>query len=261
MHVFSFWTGDVSWVERISTASMAEWGLKLTLFTYDVDALRQSGLTADVRDAREVFRDETTNWLIASRPDYWSDIFRVEGLALGLGAWVDMDLIFLKPIPDADYIITRNGTSFNNAVLKMPQGSPILTDYLALCRARPVPLVAPYWPLLKRWRAHADIARKKLMGKRLPPPQLGGGAIAYLVARHGLEPVVTPEKVFYPVQVRDMDVFFAEPERLQSFLAPETVAVHLWNRQFTNQYGRRAPPPESWLASIVRRYDIREAAE
>jgi hypothetical protein len=260
MDVFSFWTGPVSWVERVSAASMAAHGHKLALFTYDVEALRRSGIAADVRDARDVFKDDTTNELIAQRPDYWSDIFRVEGLALGLGAWVDMDLIFLKSLPASDYLIGRNGRSFNNAILKFPVGSPALTEYLALCRTRPLPRVAPYWSWDKRYRAHFDIARKRLMGRRLPPPQLGGGALAYLSDRHNLQPWLSDEKVFYPVQVRDMDVFFATPDKLAAFLTPETVTVHLWNRQFTNKFGRRMPPGGSWLAKVISDYDAREAA-
>ena len=179
--VFSFWRGDISWVERCSAASMAAHGLKLTVFTPHVALVRSSGLVADVRDAREVLDDPSIDWLLASRADYWSDIFRVEGLALGRGAWVDLDLIFIKPLPQQDYLIGRNGRGINNAVLKLPVGSPALTDYLSLCRQRPLPLVAPYqsWPC--RILSHLDIARKRLLGRRLPPPALGGGTLAHIV--------------------------------------------------------------------------------
>ncbi len=255
--VFSFWRGDISWVERCSAASMAEHGIKLTVFTPDVAQVRASGLVADVRDARGVFDDPSIDWLLKARPDHWTDIFRTEGLAQGLGTWADLDLIFVNPLPENGYLIGRNGTGINTAVLRLPVGSPVLADYLSLCRRRPLPLVGPYQPLARRVCGHLNIARKKLFGRRLPPPALGGGTVEQIVKRRGVEAELLPAHVFYPVPIRDLELFYQDAHTIDAMLEPDTVSVHLWNRQFTNRFGRKLPPKGSWLGNIVQRYEPR----
>ncbi len=253
--VFSFWRGDISWVERCSAASMAAHGLKLTVFTPDVARVRNSGLVADVRDAREVLDDPSIDWLLKWRPDHWSDIFRVEGLAQGHGTWVDLDLIFVKPLPRNPYLIGRNGSGINTAVLRLPLGSPVLVDYLKVCRRRPLPLVGPFEPLACRALGHINIARKRLFGRRLPPPALGGGTLKRIIERCGFEAELLPQHVFYPVPIKDVELYYQDAAQVDAMLAPDTVTVHLWNRQFTNRFGRSPPPRGSWLGQTVQRYE------
>lgn len=236
---------------------MAEHGLKLTVFTPDVAQIRDSGLIADVRDAREVFDDPSIDWLLQARPDHWTDIFRTEGLAQGLGTWADLDLIFVNPLPENSYLIGRNGPGINTAVLRLPIDSPVLADYLTLCRLRPLPLVGPYQPLARRVCGHLDIARKTLFGRRLPPPALGGATVGQIVKRRGIEAELLPAHVFYPVPIRNLELFYQDGRTIDAMLEPDTVTVHLWNRQFTNRFGRALPPQDSWLGQIVQRYEQR----
>lgn len=231
-------------------------GIDLTIYTYDVADAKSSGIVGEIRDAREVLRDESSDWLLNGRPDHWTDIFRIEGFEQDLGVWLDLDLIFIAPLLDTPYIIagTADG-AVNGAALKFPKGSPALDFCLSVVRQRPVPLVAPYLPLHERIIGHLDVMRKKLTGKRLPRPNLGAGLTGHVMHRFWQDDAIRPWETFYPVSVDDMDVFHQCPDAIEVYLRPYTCAVHIWNRQYVNRYGKELPPEGSWLRSMVHQYD------
>lgn len=52
--VVSFWRGPVTWIERLSVASMLEVGHRVEVFSYEPESLSSSGLGCEVHDAREI---------------------------------------------------------------------------------------------------------------------------------------------------------------------------------------------------------------
>jgi hypothetical protein len=231
-------------------------GIDLTIYTYDVAEAKSSGIVGEIRDAREVLLDESSDWLLHGRPDHWTDIFRIEGFERDLGVWLDLDLIFVAPLLDTPYIIAGlpNG-AVNGAALKLPKGSAALAFCLSVVRQRPVPLVAPFLPLHERIFGHLDVLRKRLTGKRLPRPNLGAGLTGYVMYHFWQDDAIRPWETFYPVSVDDMDVFHQSPEVIEAYLKPYTCAVHIWNRQYVNRYGKELPPEGSWLRGMVHKYD------
>jgi hypothetical protein len=91
-------SGELSRLARLSLASFAAQGFRVTLWSYAPDALSADG--ADVRDASGVLPAEAG---AAENMAYLTSLFRYRVLAEHGGLWADMDLVALGggTLPDA----------------------------------------------------------------------------------------------------------------------------------------------------------------
>jgi hypothetical protein len=100
----SLWVGGaLGAIERLSVVSALSVGHPFTIYSYAPEKLGAVPSGAEIRDAREVAPYESLASLLQGAVA--SDFFRYALLAKGLGLWVDLDLVFLKPI---DFAMTMS---------------------------------------------------------------------------------------------------------------------------------------------------------
>ncbi|MEI9899707.1 MAG: hypothetical protein WDN31_05655 [Hyphomicrobium sp.] len=244
-------------MQRLSAASVQSTGQQVTIFSYQPRALRETGIGADVADAREVLADPALDSMNRNIPDHFSDHFRVEGLAKSLGVWIDLDLVFLKPWPQSDYVLGRDGADLCGAILGLPHDSPILLDYLAICRRRPLMYAMPWFTRRQRLAVAYKRLEKLVTGK--PPPRLhyGPPTLEYLARKHALKDEVAPPEVYYPVSsLRSAVAMLGEGDRVSEFITANTRTVHLWQNIYQRIVGPDHPKPDTWLGRKCRELAI-----
>ncbi len=258
-NAFSYWAGPVTWMERLSCASAVAAGHDLTVFSYEPKKVRAAGLGVRIEDARDVFQAGDLGPIQNRVPDHFSDWFRVEGLTRGLGTWVDLDMVVLRHLGDEPYLMSwERPQSICGAVLKLPRDCPVLVDYVAFCRKRPVSYAPHWYPLGTRLHMHWKRAEKWLTRK--PPPRLhyGPAALTHFTIANGLDARVFPREVYYPLSPMKLDDLsvFTDGDAIQEYLRDSTRAVHLWRSLYKRANGMDLPPADSWLGHMVRSFDI-----
>lgn len=248
MKLFSYWTGPITWIERLSIASAHACGHSLTIFTPNPAFLSHEGLGCTIEDVGDLYYDSDLEKMRREIPSHYSDHIRLEGLAKGLGTWCDLDVIHLKPLPECAYLFGwESEDSINGAILHLPADSKLLAEYLDILRERPVKLNLPWLPLGRRIRRRIQSVTRPLRGKRGPAPMLGPCTLTYLVHKHGLERCAQPRKVLYPLPAKRVVLKrCAEEGFIQSQIGPETRTVHLYRSTFTKLHGSLLAPCQ-WL--------------
>lgn len=259
---FSYWSGPVTWMERLSAASAVAAGHQVTVYSYSPKEVRAEGLGVDVEDAREVLDAPELSSINVRVPDHFSDWFRVEGLAQGRGTWFDLDMVVVRPLGDEPSLMAwERPNSICGAVLALPQGGPVLRDYLAFCRKRPITYAPPWYPLHTRISMTWKRFEKWASGK--PPPRLlyGPAALTHFVEANNLLADVLPQEVYYPFSPMHLDEMrvLVDGAAVTRYLTPATRAVHLWRSVYKRANGMGLPPPDSWLGQLVREYDVASA--
>jgi hypothetical protein len=247
--LFSFWSGRSTWMERLSVASAKAVGQEITVFTYGNMKKLAAELGCVVLDAASVFSDPSLDELFSQSKPHFSDHFRLEGMAKGYGTWVDLDVIFVRPLPNSDYIFGWQGPDrIGNSVLRLPPESELLKRYLGFCRRRPMRhFTAPWMP----WRTTVARLLKSVpdvvKGKPLPVPKYGPPALTYFAKTSGVARLALPVPVLYPFPIKAAAIARAyEPGFIESLVTPETVCVHLWRTTFVGIHGL-GPPRAGWL--------------
>jgi hypothetical protein len=242
-------------MERLSVASARATGHDLTIFSYEPEKLRREGLDASIEDAREILSDPDLASLNARLPSYFVDWFRVEAMARppDLGAWVDLDVVFLKTLPQDEYLFGwERHDLIGAAIARLPINSPVLDEYLRFCRRRPIAHLPPWWSLHKKMRFALKQFRRALRGQQQLKPYhgldypYGPPMLTHLLEKHSLTALAKDRNVFYPGNY-EMERL-ATTSDVASFTTPDTVAVHLWRQLYRRKVGVTYPDPESWLA-------------
>ncbi|WP_088347068.1 MULTISPECIES: galactosyltransferase Lgt5 [Rhodomicrobium] len=231
-HLSTLWVGGpLSRIERLCLASMVDCGHPVALYTYGGVPDAPAGV--DLRDAREVMpeskmiREKRTGSLALG-----SNLFRYRLLQKGWGTcWADCDMLFIKPLPVADYVFGwERPDSINSAVLKLPPDSPVLENILALADSTPV--ILPWWKRRRRRRERL----KAWLGfgrplEQMPWGTIGPRAVTHFLKAQWIHTLASPIPVFYPNPATlGLDVF--DPAaNIESRLTDQTIAVHLWNTE------------------------------
>jgi hypothetical protein len=258
----TYWDGPVSWLERLSLASMLAAGYAVEVYAHDVAGLRRQGLHQAIVDVREVMAEHPMADLYRRRGNhaFYADYLRLMLMAQAKGIWADLDCVFRQPIGppagEADYVFGwLNPKRINNAVLHIPAGSELLRVYReALDR---VPIRAPWATGHIRVKRELEI----LIGKTIPfdPDRLAIGprALTYFIRRLGLEDRARPRAVFYPLGDDEAHLLTKPDDRdATALISPETVAVHAWRGKLWS-IGQSGPPqPNSWLGQRCRDYGV-----
>ena len=246
----TLWIGEkLGPVERACLRSIMRQGHAVALYCYSsIEGVPQG---VDVRDAsivlpeRQIFRQQ--NGSVAA----FSDWFRYELLRLEAGTWVDTDIYLLRPLDDTvDYLFGEEEPGvINNAVLRLPPASPLLSSLLDIFEKRTAPSWLP-------WRSFiAARLRQTLNGQidltRLPWGASGPMALTSLARDFGVTALALPPDVFNPVPWSKAD-WIADPSvRLEQVTIDRTIAIHLWNhciRSFKND----PAPHGSFLERLQR---------
>jgi hypothetical protein len=252
----SLWIGvDLGHVERLSVASALSVGHPFTIYSYAPEKLSGVPEGAEVRDAREVTPYESlAHHLERGEGALASDFFRYALLAKGLGVWVDLDLVFLKPIDFAEECVFgwENEKSINGAVLRLPKDSDMLRE---LCRIPQLNWRPPFYGPRKTARFYWQRLTK---GPMRPEDYrwgtFGPSILTHLAKKYGIANLAKRRSVFYPVMHFEVELFLGPPESVERLLTAETRTVHLW--QTVMRRKNRVPPPGSYLDLALRRHGI-----
>lgn len=253
----TLWFGkSLGYIERLSIASARRQGHEVTVWSYEPRSLGGVPAGVEIRDAREVMSDERRVKLFEGKfKALGSDFFRYEVCAKRLGYWVDLDLIFLRPLDfSTPYVFgwERSG-SINGAVLKLPAGSPILEELRNLPEKnwRP-PFFGPKRILFYYW---SRFTRGEVKLEDLPWGAAGPAMITYLAGRYDLLRFVQPQTVFYPLPYDRARDVYADAAVIRSLLSSETRTIHIWNSRL-GELAKQPPPAGSYMAEVCLEHGV-----
>ena len=257
-NVVSFWSGPVSYLERISAASMRAQGNPVALYSYTPETIEAAGLGVEVRDARSVLPlDDEVQRIARAKPAVVADIFRLELMRRGLGVWLDLDIVQVAPLPKPEgpiFAIEGPSEKVNNAALFLPQESALLGDLLQFVGARPV--MAPWWTGKRRLKH----AAAKMIGRPIPPENcqwgvFGPKALTWYVDQLGLRGEALTPDTFYPVGWDDR-ADLIENVDISGRITPKTIGVHLWANGLRRLIAEKGIHAESFLAKTADKYSV-----
>lgn len=252
--IVSLWIGGaLGAIERLSLRSFVAHGHPVALYSYGA----VTGVPAGVerRDAADVLPEAMAqaNRYRSGSYALFANLFRLELQRLGLGLWVDVDVVAIQILDlEGDFVAGRESDRFiNNAVLRLAPDSPLLADWIAATRNGRVPPWLPFHRAPKAWV-------KQALGSSIHPSELpfgtfGPKSITALAERHGLTGEAQPEPVFYPLHPRQAERLYDPTLRLGDVVTAETRTIHLWNEKL-GALKKTVPPEGSILADLLRRY-------
>ena len=250
------WFGDrLGYLEQLSIKTALALGHPYVVYSYDPSSLAGVPDGAELRHAHEIKDDpRRTKYLAGKFKALASDFFRYELLAQGKGMWVDLDLIFLRPLQfDSDFVFGwERENSLNGAVLKLPADSAMLAELRAIpeknwCppHAGPRQRVRYYWR-----RLQGDVELDDL-----PWGAAGPGMITWLAQRTGAAALAQPIPVFYPLPYDKGPLLFGPPAAVDTLITPETRAIHMWHSSLRG-LSDRPPPPGSYIDTLCRKFGV-----
>jgi len=247
--IVTLWIGArLGRTERACLRAALRHGHEVALYTYGDLAGVPEGV--ERRDAAAILPEARMLRYPNGSVAIFANWFRYELLRRGAGIWMDTDSYLLAPLRDApDHLFgwEEEGRRISNGVLRLPSDSPILDDLLALFEER----VVPAWlPLHQRLLAALRLLRTGRTGVELMPwGSTGPRALTALARRYGAAQAAVPPSRYYPVHYRDAG-WIRDPGRsLEAMIAPDTVAVHLWN-ELIKDWKDAPAPAGSFLARL-----------
>jgi len=244
----TLWIGDrMGAVERACLQSVMRQGHGVALYCYRTP----DGIPASVelRDAEEILPESKVftgrNGSFAA----FSDWFRYELLERGLGTWVDTDMYLLRPLEmrTPNLFGEESPGIINNAILRLPQNSPMLPPLLAPFDKGRVPRGLTW---RQRFPLHIQqIFRGKLDLSGLPWGSTGPLAISALAREFDLASQALPSDVLYPASWREPDWIRDSSMTLEEIITERTVGIHLWN-ECIKGYKDDPAPAGSFLARL-----------
>lgn len=249
--LFSYWIGPVSWIERLTVQSAQRTGHTLTIYSHDDIRPLADALGCEVKDARTLPFADRLNDLRHLAPQHYSDHFRIEGIATGLGTWSDLDVVFLKHLPDDPYLFGWQGPDrIGNSILRLPRESAVLRDYLDFCRKRPMVRYAlPWFSLRRKLTRTLKGLLATLYGAPRPELKYGPVALTHFLKRHRHLHLAKPTHVFYPIPTDARSVRAFAHGDLRDTITRDTVAVHLWRSTLSGCL--QGQEPKGWLAEHI----------
>jgi len=254
----SLWVGEnLTYIERLSLQSALAHGHKFKLHSYSPKTLTGVPAGVEVCDASEVMPKEK---LISyaeceNGVALGANLWRYHMLAQGLGAWCDLDLVFLKPLDlSRQYIIGWEHEGWtNNAVLYAPKDSQFVRDLFELTK----PNVRPPWfgPRRSLYFYLRRLRRGYLGLEDMPWGTYAAGLVTHIVKTRGLEAFVEPPEVFYPVRWSEARQVYDDADVVASKITPNTRTVHLWHSRL-GELVSSPPPPGSWIGQQCERFGV-----
>jgi hypothetical protein len=227
----SLWIGDALHpIHRLCLTSALYHGHRVRLFTYgklrDVPAGVEVASAEDVLPRASMFLHAKTG-----SPAPFADRFRLKLIGMGLGAWIDTDVLFVKPLrgTSPDIFGWEDGKLIGNAVLGLdPSGELFRT----LARhADDDSFVPPWWNGFSvaclKFRKAIGLARHV---SGMPYGTTGPDLLTWAVKSQGLTHLARPRQAFYALPYKQKAEVFRRNSAWHSLasLPEEVIAIHLW---------------------------------
>lgn len=248
----TFWAGaPLGWLDRLALQAALARGHEVTLFHYGaaedpgIGGLRRADMR-DVWDCPPDLPDTVT-------PTVFADIFRLHMLRAGQLAWIDTDVLCLRPlVAPTGYLLGREeGGAINNAVLWLPADSGALQMLLERVDD---PAHVPEW-LNRAQRAEvaaAPPAARRATAARLVPNCFGPKALSWALDRTGEATHALPQEALNPVPWGLGDIYFNPHGGVEGWITEATMAVHLYGSRIRRLHKRVAPYEGSFIARFAR---------
>lgn len=228
-------------------------GYSVRLYTYHPELITNLPKGVELRPASEVFPFERVVFhKKTGSVSLFSNFFRYRGLQMGLGIWVDADMLLLKPLEDLGDVICgwQDKSRINGAVLHLPRDHPFLNEYLELMDSSIA--VPPTWTTLKKARQNlrgwVGLQRKV---EEMRWGTFGPLAITYGAKKYGF--VALDPAVFYPLPPESAEQVFNPHYDVHKHIEKETRALHLWNERIKIKK-IHPPAPGSFMNWAQQRY-------
>jgi hypothetical protein len=253
LHCVTLWVGDsLGAVERACLKSIMRQGHRLALYCYGEPIGIPDGV--ELQDASQVLPASAVIRHRRGSVAPFSDLFRYELLKRGAGTWIDTDMYLLRPLDEkAEHLFGEEKPGvINNAVLRLPQDSPILDELLG-----PFTGTMPAW-LSRRHRLASHVRkwwRRGIDVGAMPWGTTGPAALTAATTKFGLSSLALPPTVFYPVPWEDAGWILDPSRDLERVVTASTVGIHLWNECIRPIKDRVAPE-----GSFLERLRIEGAA-
>ncbi|MDB5563577.1 MAG: uncharacterized protein JWP84_143 [Tardiphaga sp.] len=255
--VVTFWHGPLDALRLLCLRSQVAAGHRVTLYSFtpledlpdgvsnaDADAVLPRAFAERLRPSGPggSWRDWTTL--------QFSDFFRMRLMALGVGLWLDADVLLLKPItidPAKPYFAWEKPRQLGNSVLYLPPDDPIIAAFDALMQQDEL---TPDWLAL---RHRLTFAWRKWRGgsQRLSDIRVaifGPAALTALARRFGYAHHALPKKSFYSIHAEPK--LFFEPSDFSALISdPEILGFHISPKG----RGGETPLPGSFYAWATER--------
>ncbi len=260
--VVAYWSGPVSWLERLSAASIVAAGHELRIYSHDPDDLVRQGLPVTVLDVREALGPNPMADFFRAQgiPAFYSDYVRLNLIRQAKGVWADLDFVFRQPLPTTrdtgGYLFGwLNANRINNALFAAPAQSDLVRQYWEAINT--LPLRVPW----ATGRIRAERSLEILLGQTMPVrPRhmaIGPRALTYFVHRLGLARHARRKAAFYPLDDDDAHLLtHADDRAARERITAETVAVHAWRGKLWSTGRSAKPPGSSWLGRQCRDFGI-----
>lgn len=208
MKVVSFWHGGK--LKNLNLLCIASWldqGYDVDLYHLDPIENPPEGVT--LKNAEQVLSGSIMHKLEpianSNRMPWqpivsYSDLFRIKMLSMGLGVWMDTDMLLFKPIPfnpSFPLFAWDEPGCIGASIFYLPIESAFLADFLKVLDQ---PDLMPHWLGFKR-RVLKPIMYK-LLGKAYSPVDLGitiygNDAFTRLVKKHHMTEYALAQQSFY----------------------------------------------------------------
>ncbi len=260
----SLWVGNrLGYLEQLCLRSAVSLGHPFTLYSYMPDQLVDVPPGVDVADAADIMpEDRLLRYSDTGSVQLGANFWRCWLLEKGVGYWVDMDLIFLRPLDfEQSYVFGWEYENWiNNALLWAPADSPFVRDLIDIPKPnRRPPWYGPRRSLAFYWQRF----RKGRIGlEDMPWGTYSSGLVTYLVKKHKLTRCALPPHVFYPVRWKDARTLYDPAAVVEAMLHQETRTVHMWNSRLVGLSDK--PPPDGSYVDVQCRLhgvDVEAALE
>jgi hypothetical protein len=227
---------------------MLRQGHKVRLFCYEKIANVPNGI--EISDAAEIMpRQDLLVHRSTGSPALGADRFRCLMMKMGLGIWLDTDVMLINPLSQTqDYIFGwEDKDLICNAVLYLPPGSPLtreLCDFVS--QQYPIP---PFYSDATR----SDLEQRAMSGRPVDVRNLvwgvyGPKALTYFIRKNDLLHFSKPSDVFYPVHWSEAHALVSSKYDVSPSITPSTLAVHLWDSALRRPSKIR---PENPLGKLI----------
>jgi hypothetical protein len=227
----SLWIGPyLHPIHRLCLGSAVYHGHRVRLFSYGpLDGVPDG---VELANAEEVM-PKASMFLHAKTgsPAPFADRFRLKLIAMGFGAWVDTDVLFVKPLRSAspDIFGWEDEKLIGNAVLGLDPSGEILKTVSGLIEDDH--FTPPWWsPPRLAWLRLREALGLSQHVSAMPYGTTGPDLLTWAIRTRRREHLAQSRQVFYPLPYRNKLEVFRKNSGWHSLstLPDEVIAIHLW---------------------------------
>lgn len=199
-------------------------------------------------------------------PAPFADRFRIKLIGMGLGAWIDTDVLFMRPLraETPNIFGWEDDKLVGNAILQIDPGGGL---FATVSKFISEDFLNPPW-----WNGYrsAELKVRNALGLRkhvgaMPYGTTGPDMLTWALRQHNQLNLAKPRETFYPLPyARKLAVFKKDGWHAMDDLPGSVVTVHLWFQGLVGGIGKKAAShdavpevePGSLLHGMARRIGV-----